>query len=207
MLKVWVKIKSMLKEYEFYYGSVLARLISKCNQSIEVKTYASKSNSSFVLNDCVGLYIKFSTHRLSPWRFTFQKDHQDEFSEMKSELDDVFLILVCETDGIVALSFSEVKSILDENHLATEWVSVTRRKREQYTVKGSDGTLDFKVAESDFPMKVIDSLDAVKDKSSETVLTSVTSGDSLNKGPLLRRIMPKKLREIIYERGTQKVRS
>lgn len=86
------------------------------------------------------------------------REHQEEILKIKRDLGRVCLVLVCHHDGIVTLSFDELKEILDENYEPVEWISVTRRKREMYLVKGSDGSLNFKVGRNDFPKKIINSV-------------------------------------------------
>ena len=76
--------------------------------------------------------------------------------DMKNKIGEVFLLLVCDDDGIVALSFEEVKKILNDVHEDVEWISVARNKRQMYTVKGSDGELEFKVGKEDFPKKIFE---------------------------------------------------
>lgn len=145
----------MIKEFEFYHGAVLSKLIHYCPETISLCLYPSPSNASYILNNKIGIYIKHSTKRLTPWRFSFQKVHQDEILEMKSKLDSVFILLVCHDDGIVTLSFEELKLILDETHGEIEWISASRNPNKEYTVKGSDGGLDYKIGKSDFPRKVL----------------------------------------------------
>jgi len=145
----------MIKDFEFYHGAVFARFLNKLDGDIKIKDYHSPSNSSYVINDDIGVYIKYSTKRMSPWRFTFQKEHQDEIENMSESLRSVFIILVCYDDGVVCLSFGELKQALDEVHKKTEWISVSRRKREKYEVKGTDGQLRLKIGEIDFPSKII----------------------------------------------------
>lgn len=113
-------------------------------------------NSSYILNDKVGLYIKYSAKRMSPWRFSMQQEHQDEILEMKNNLSEVFLLLVCGEDGIVTLGFNELKVILNDAHSAVEWISASRNPRKEYTIKGSDGKLARKVGKTDFPKKVFE---------------------------------------------------
>lgn len=144
----------MLKEFEFFHGVVFARIIHGGNIPIAIKTYPTTSNSSYIINDNVGIYIKYSSKRMSPWRFSFSKEHQDEILEMKKKLKEVFIILICNDDGVVCLSFSELKIILDNQHDEMEWISAARSPREEYQVKGSDGQLKFKIANSDFPAKI-----------------------------------------------------
>ncbi|MGD0139774.1 MAG: hypothetical protein ABSD28_12925, partial [Tepidisphaeraceae bacterium] len=119
-----------------------------------VRPFQSVSNASYVINDTVGIYIKYSSKRMTPWRFTFKKEHQEEIDLMKSNFKNVFLVLVCNDDGVVCLSYSELKEILDNQHDPIEWISATRHKREMYSVKGSNGELDFKIGQNDFPEKI-----------------------------------------------------
>lgn len=91
---------------------------------------------------------------MTPWRFTFLKEHQAEIDLLHASFTNVFLLLVCNDDGIACLSFQELKIILDYQHDNMEWISVVRHKRQMYTVKGSNGVLDFKIGQSDFPKKI-----------------------------------------------------
>ena len=82
------------------------------------------------------------------------RDHQEEIELLKSNFNNVFLLLVCNDDGIVCLSYSELKQIFDNQHDPIEWISATRHKRQMYAVKGSNGELDFKIGKNDFPEKI-----------------------------------------------------
>jgi len=144
----------MIKEFEFYHGLVFARILHATQKPISIKPFPSPDNASYVLNDKVGIYIKYSTKRLSPWRFSFQKRHQDEILDMKNKIGEVFLLLVCNDNGIVAMSFEEIKQILNEKHEQVEWISAARGKREMFAIKGSDGELEFKIGRKDFPSKL-----------------------------------------------------
>jgi len=144
----------MIKEFEQYHGAVFSRLLHKSPKTITIRTYPSHSNASYILDEKVGLYIKHSTKRLSPWSFTFQKTHQDEILEMKNTFEEVFVVFVCYTDGIVCLSFAELKLILDQCHEEVEWVRISRRPRGKYAIAGKDGHLKFKIGENEFPDKL-----------------------------------------------------
>ena len=147
-----------INEYEFYNGVVLNRLIRK-GTIINIDIFPSKSANSFIINGKVGIYIKYSRKVTSPWRFTFKKNHQDEIKIMSELLNKLYLILVCYDDGIVCLEYNDIKKILNQDHEEYEWISASRLKREQYKIQGSDGKLNFKVADSDFPSKIFLQID------------------------------------------------
>lgn len=144
----------MIKEFEFFHGLVFARILHGVSKPISIETFPTASNASYVVNESIGIYIKYSSKRMTPWRFTFKKEHQEEIALMKTKLKNVFLILVCNDDGIVCLNHSELKQILDQQHDEIEWISAARNKRQMYAVKGSDGELGFKIGPNDFPTKI-----------------------------------------------------
>ncbi|MXV16890.1 hypothetical protein [Hufsiella ginkgonis] len=145
----------MIKEFEFYHGAVMTRLIHGSKETLSIVPYPSVSNASYVVNGNTGIYIKHSAKRMSPWRFSFQKEHQSELLQMNTQLAIVFLILVCGDDGIVTLSYNDLKLILDDVHGEVEWISASRNPRKEYTVKGSDGQLGRKIGKNDFPRKIL----------------------------------------------------
>jgi|TARA_Y100000294_G_scaffold92540_1_gene86258 hypothetical protein len=145
-----------INEYQFFNGVVLNGLVRK-GKPLKIDVFPSSGNNAFTINEKVGIYIKYSKKVISPWRFTFLKEHQDEFKIM-SELLTSFLILVCNKDGIVCINSITLKKILDTKHESVEWISAARLKRESYEVKGSDGKLKFKININDFPRHVINKL-------------------------------------------------
>jgi len=144
-----------INEYEFFNGVVLNGII-KSGKTIKIAEFPTTSKNSFRLNgNKVGIYIKHSKKVISPWRFTFLKEHQDEFKIMQDLCDHSFLILVCGKNGIASIKSTVLKKVLDENHEPAEWISASRLKRESYAIKGSDGKLNFKINLRDFPRDII----------------------------------------------------
>jgi len=144
----------MIRDFEFYHGLVFARILHGTQRPLVLRPFQSVSNAAYVVNDTAGIYIKHSAKRMTPWRFTFMKEHQEEIDLLKSNFGKVFLVLVCGDDGVVCLSYLELKQLLDNQHDPIEWISATRHKREMYSVKGSNGELDFKIGQSEFPNKL-----------------------------------------------------
>jgi hypothetical protein len=144
----------MIKEFEFFHGVVLSRLVHASPNQIEIKSYPTSSNSSYVLNNKIGLFVKYSTRRMSPWSFSFKKAHQEEILLMSKSMELVFILLVCNDDGIVCLNYDEFKLVLDEHFDESESIRIRRMHREKYSVVGTDGKLRVKIGESDFPKKL-----------------------------------------------------
>lgn len=149
----------MIKEKEFLFWAVFFRLANfYTDKNINIHKSDFDSNSSYIVNKNTWLYIKTSSKRNSPWTFTFSKENQDEIQELKNKFWSVFIILVCKDDGIVSLSFDELKHILDYDHEETEWIRVMRKKGEKYMVYWHDGELPYKIWDNEFPKKIIDVL-------------------------------------------------
>lgn len=144
----------MISEFEFYHGAVFARMLHASQRELTIKPYEASDNAAYVLNGSVGIYIKYSLKRLSPWRFSFQHRHRERIVQMKNALGEVYVILVCNDDGVVVLTFDEFSHVLDGASEATEWISAARNKRQMYSINGSDGKLGFKVGKDDFSEKL-----------------------------------------------------
>jgi hypothetical protein len=147
----------MTKNFEFYHGAALARLVH-AKKPLSIRTFPNHGNASYVINEKVGLYLKYSSKRMPPWGFSFQKEHQEEIDELKDSFGYLILGLICADNGIVGLNYDELKVILDNAHEEIEWISVSRKIRGQYSVKGSDGSLLYKVAEGEYLRKVLDAI-------------------------------------------------
>ena len=144
----------MISEFEFFHGAVLARMLHATQQAMTLAPYSESDNASYVINDKKGMYIKYSSKRLSPWRFSFQRRHHEMISEMKHTLEEVFVILVCNEDGTVVLTFEEFQQVVKTDGEATQWISAARNRRQMYLVKGSDGKLEFKIGKDEFVEKI-----------------------------------------------------
>src|ERR1700674_4542770 len=145
----------MINEFEFYHGVAFARMLHVVQKELAIKPYSPSDNAAYVVNGSIGIYIKYSAKRLSPWRFSFQQRHRDRIAEMKRNVGDVFVLLVCNDDGVVILTFDEFKQVLNEAEEGTEWISATRNRRQMYSIKGSDGNLGFKVGKDEFLEKLV----------------------------------------------------
>ena len=97
------------------------------------------------MNAKIGIYVKHSSKRMSPWRFTFTIDQAADLLDLEGKYPDSFVVFVCETDGLVALSLLQLHSIVDFQQTNNAWVSISRPPRAQYAISGNKGELDGKV--------------------------------------------------------------
>ena len=138
---------------DYFYGAALKVLLDESEKHL-IQPLPTTSKCAYSINNKAGIYIKYSRARVSPWRFTFKKEQQEEIKAIKELFQEVFLILVCKDDGFVCISYAELKKILDDEFDPVEWISAARSRNSQYTIKGSNGKLNFKVSHKDFPRKI-----------------------------------------------------
>jgi len=144
----------MSHEFEFYHGVVLCRIVHNSPHAA-IELYSENSNSSYIVNSTIGIYVKYSTKRMSPWQFTFTENHCQELFEMIRCLRAVFLVLVCKDYGIVCLSSEEVITLLDDTHGNSQGLLVSRKRREKFRVScGKRDSLKLKIAGNEFPLKI-----------------------------------------------------
>lgn len=143
-------------EFNSYHGVALCRIVHD-DRVKSIKLYPTPSNSSYMVNEEIGIFIKYSTKRMTPWRFTFKQEHREELEEMSVLLKTVFVVLVCRDDGIACLNYREMGFVLgafDEIKETTQWLAVARKPREKYRISGSHGDLKHKIADSQFPERL-----------------------------------------------------
>lgn len=150
-----------MRDFNFFHGAALARLVHGAGRPLKIGTFSS-DNGAYVLDDKVGIYVKYSTSRMSPWSFTFFDYQQESLSNLIERYEETFLLLMCKDDGIAAIPSADVRIILDTNIDSSEWVRVERPPRGSYRVRSNDGKLSRTIPQSAFPASVLCSVRADK---------------------------------------------
>lgn len=141
-------------DYETYHGIVLCRIIHSM-PACTIGLYSKNANSCYVIDSNIGIFIKHSSKRLSPWQFTFLSEHLAQLAEMSALLKAVFLVLVCGRHGVVCLNLEETRMLLDLENAKAQAISVTRKPREKFRVRcGQSTRRTVKIAENEFPRKI-----------------------------------------------------
>jgi hypothetical protein len=132
----------MIADYKLYHGAVLADIVDRANIPITIEETEEQGRLlNYKLNGRVGLQIKFTTKRMRPWSFSFTERHVSDLGNMDATLDAAFLVLVCGSDGIVAIRATDVLASLKGISVGQSWLRLERRKREHYRVHGPLGEL------------------------------------------------------------------
>ena len=139
-----------IAERELFHGAALAQIIRANDEGACVRA-SERSQSLYLLAENVGLYIKYSKNRLSPWKFGFPSVQRNEVeSALAGGLRAMLICLVCERDGFVGLTYDEFVLLMPNEVDRTGTIYVTRRRQRLYSVRGSGGGLKHKVSSSRF---------------------------------------------------------
>ena len=135
----------MIPEYKLYHGAVLAELVQSLTVPVSIDELNETGRlSSYILNNRIGLQIKHSTQRLSPWSYTFTRYNMSELLALRARFNEVFVVFVCETQGMVCLTIEDVLRVSEVGQSAQVWIRVERRRGKWFGVHGSEGALPAK---------------------------------------------------------------
>jgi len=135
----------MIPEYKLYHGSVLADIVDAYEGPVAFRSESEgKRLLNYVINDLVGLQVKYATQRLRPWQFSFTKSHVDSLADLTSTYRACFVVLVCRTDGMIAIDAKDVLASLTPLESGQTWLRADRKKREMYRVHGPTGEFSAK---------------------------------------------------------------
>lgn len=158
----------MTPDYQFYHGALLHEIIvgAGCEIRIALNDFHGRPDA-YVINGEVGLLIKHSAARLTPWVFTFAKEHVVELESLRKVTKVCFIGLVCGEDGFVCIRDTKLISVLTPTECEAASVRIDRRARKMYGLSSSGNELDGKIARG-----VQEILEEIKQRNIECVLPS-----------------------------------
>jgi hypothetical protein len=136
----------MIAEYIFYHGALLHELTLNRREAITIEPRDNHGRpNTFILNNKVGIYIKHSAKRLSPWVFTFTKEHLNEIRILCENVSTVYTCFVCGDDGFACAPIEGIIDLLGPAESDQAWLRFERRANEMYRVSGANGELSNKL--------------------------------------------------------------
>ena len=113
-----------INDDHMYHGAALTQ-IAEHPQFTAINAFkhnGATSRSSFLINTNIGVYLKYATKAIMPFkefRFTFLGSHLKELKELESRFEKVYLGLVCvRAKQICAISYKQFKDFLAERREA-----------------------------------------------------------------------------------------
>ena len=136
----------MIPDTARFHGSFFILLFEQFEAPVSIERISEIGASYYLLAGCVPIYLKFSTKRKGPWMFNFFRSHQEAQEQLFRTYGECFTCLICGKDGVVGLNMAELRQVLDGNFEEQECVSVRRRLKTMYSIKGRDGVLDYRIS-------------------------------------------------------------
>jgi len=137
----------MTPDYQFFHGALIHQIIISAGREVKIglRNFSGRPDA-FIVEGRIGLLVKHSGARLTPWQFTFTKDQLVELHSLRLETGVCFVALVCGRDGFVCIRDSDLVGILTPTEGELISVRVERRPRKRYGVSSSGNFLDEKLA-------------------------------------------------------------
>jgi hypothetical protein len=131
----------MIAEIDRYHGIVFRQLLVGQLKPMTIAVANRSGRVDCFVVDGRPIQIKHSSKRLSPWQFTYPPEQLEELATLKQEFGRVWIMLVCGIDGVVALTLSELESIVQRGEGGAASVRVSRGRHAMYRVSGGRGGL------------------------------------------------------------------
>lgn len=151
---------------------MLLESLEKYEKINSYKLYSKESKSSYILSISinnnklikVGLYLKHSTNRISPWRFSFKDYQQKEINALSNECDTIFVLLITNQEGVAVVNQKVLPKLFNETIEDSEWISVSRKIRQNFRVSSKDGVEKMIIPKNSFPIQITEFLDELTSK-------------------------------------------
>jgi hypothetical protein len=148
----------LIREVERYHGVVLARLVrGGGKRSVSIEPQAD-SRAAYLIDGRVGLFVKYSTSRLSPWAFTFSNNHRLELERLRKSSRTVLVALVCGNDGVACLTLSELRGLLEVGPGGVAAIRASRGRRQKYVIRAGSRKNLMRIGDNEFPAKVFSAM-------------------------------------------------
>jgi len=137
----------MTPEYQLYHGALLHEIITTCAGELRIVLSDFHGRpDAYIINGEIGLLIKHATARITPWQFTFMKEHVAELHSLRQLTKICFVGFVCHKDGFVCIRDTKLIDVLVPTESDVASVRIERRARRMYGVSSGGRDLEGKVA-------------------------------------------------------------
>lgn len=141
----------------FYHGAALS-LITDHVDFVGLSRIKDIASNAFALNNNIGVFVKHTEGKASPWVFGFTPEHQEAvrhlFDRFKKR---AFVVCVCPPAGICILTYGEYAAVIDENFNVQGNLTIKRPSGGGFRVNGPKGQLKPIIPLKRFPQLLFES--------------------------------------------------
>lgn len=131
-----------------HHGAFLAGLVDKTTLPISIRRIEMEENHFYEINSNIGLYVTYSTKRLSPWTVTFSQDHVKAIFDKINIYENFFLVVVCEFNFSAVINKNEISDLLSPTRIQASSITIRTGHDKSLSVSGTEGNLKRKLLKS-----------------------------------------------------------
>jgi hypothetical protein len=136
----------VFNESDSYHGQVLIELLHKRKSSLDLFEYTMGQTRIYIVNETLPIYCKYSTASDSPWTFSFNPQHKKVIELLNQNFGQCLVAMICGRDGITALNFRQVSSLLRFGEVTYDNITARRQPNCGYEVSGQKKRLRNRIA-------------------------------------------------------------
>ena len=143
----------MSLDFEASQGLVLRAVLVTASSPVLVEPFNRHGRlDAFIFQHKVGVFIKYSTMRMTPWRFTFHIEQVSELLDLETQYATAFVVFVCGVDGLVTIDMATLHDLVSFKETEQAWLRIERKPRTLYALSGNRSELPNKVARGVSPI-------------------------------------------------------
>ena len=135
----------MISETARFHGSFFILLFDALDDPVSVEPIPDYGVGYYLLDGKIPVYLKLSHKRKGPWNFNFFRSHQEAQKTLSAIYGECFTCLICGRDGVAGLGMDDLRQVLDGNFEEQECISVRRKLKAMYQIRGRDGVLEGRI--------------------------------------------------------------
>lgn len=130
----------MTDEYVPYYGLLLHSLVQANKNGVQIRQISGFRNG-LLINEKIGLLLKHSTSRLSPWNYSFGQADQKLINHFQVEKVRFKVGLICGFVGVCVVEDTELNHLVDSPFTKTSRITIRTISGGSWDVSGNLGKL------------------------------------------------------------------
>jgi hypothetical protein len=140
--------KQMKSVFLRHHGAFFAGLIDKTESPVSIRRVNLDDNHLYELNSNIGIYITYSSKRLSPWTVTLPAEQVKLIFEKMDQYPHFYLVIVCEFEFSAVINRDQISDLLSPLRENASSITIRTGHERSLAVSGTEGNLRTKLLKS-----------------------------------------------------------